>query len=74
MPLAFLCALGFAVVQVNYRGSTGYGETSLQSLPGNIGSQDVQDMLLAVDTVIASGLVDAPLHPPQPDLAEQLCA
>ena len=29
---------------VNYRGSLGFGQTSLHSLPGNVGTQDVQDV------------------------------
>jgi acylaminoacyl-peptidase len=41
---------------VNYRGSTGFGETALQSLPGNIGRHDVSDMLAAVDAAVAMGV------------------
>ena len=29
---------------VNYRGSLGFGQSSLHSLPGNVGTQDVQDV------------------------------
>lgn len=29
---------------VNYRGSMGYGQDSIFSLPGKVGSQDVQDV------------------------------
>lgn len=29
---------------VNYRGSTGFGQDSILSLAGNIGSQDVKDV------------------------------
>lgn len=29
---------------VNYRGSTGFGQDSILSLIGNVGSQDVKDM------------------------------
>ncbi|KAM5552933.1 hypothetical protein ABKV19_025260 [Rosa sericea] len=38
------------------KGSLGFGEEALQSLPGNIGSQDVNDVLVAVDHVIDMGL------------------
>jgi acylaminoacyl-peptidase len=41
------------------RGSLGFGEEALQSLPGNIGSQDVNDVLTALDFVIKKGLIDA---------------
>lgn len=39
-----LCELGFSVLQVNYRGSIGFGQSSIDSLPGNIGTQDVNDI------------------------------
>nr|XP_011463570.1 PREDICTED: acylamino-acid-releasing enzyme-like [Fragaria vesca subsp. vesca] len=54
--LAFLSAIGFNLLLVNYRGSLGFGEEALQSLPGNIGSQDVNDVLVAIDHVIDVGL------------------
>ncbi|XP_078491248.1 acylamino-acid-releasing enzyme-like [Ciona intestinalis] len=41
---AALCKLGFAVSRVNYRGSTGFGQNSIFSLPGNISKQDVCDV------------------------------
>uniref|UniRef100_A0A674C1N9 acylaminoacyl-peptidase n=1 Tax=Salmo trutta TaxID=8032 RepID=A0A674C1N9_SALTR len=41
---AVLVKLGFAVLMVNYRGSTGFGQDSILSLAGNIGSQDVKDV------------------------------
>ncbi|KAF3326312.1 acylamino-acid-releasing enzyme isoform X1 [Carex littledalei] len=56
---AFLSSLGFNILMVNYRGSLGFGEEALQSLPGNIGSQDVKDVLAALDYVIEKGLIDA---------------
>ena len=43
---AFLAVeLGSAVLHVNYRGSTGFGQASVDSLLGNIGDHDVADML-----------------------------
>ncbi|XP_057771437.1 acylamino-acid-releasing enzyme 1-like [Salvia miltiorrhiza] len=56
--LAFLSSLGYSLLTVNYRGSLGFGEEALQSLPGNIGSQDVNDVLTALDYVIGKGLAD----------------
>uniref|UniRef100_A0A0D9XJQ9 acylaminoacyl-peptidase n=1 Tax=Leersia perrieri TaxID=77586 RepID=A0A0D9XJQ9_9ORYZ len=41
------------------RGTPGFGEEALQSLPGKVGSQDVQDCLTALDYVIKEGLIDA---------------
>uniref|UniRef100_A0A3Q2YTJ2 acylaminoacyl-peptidase n=1 Tax=Hippocampus comes TaxID=109280 RepID=A0A3Q2YTJ2_HIPCM len=45
---AGLVSLGFAVLMVNYRGSIGFGQDSILSLIGHIGSQDVQDVQRAV--------------------------
>ncbi|KAK4482830.1 hypothetical protein RD792_010000 [Penstemon davidsonii] len=56
--LAFLCSLGYSMLIVNYRGSLGFGEEALQSLLGKIGSQDVNDVLTAIDHVIDKGLAD----------------
>ncbi|XP_071940515.1 acylamino-acid-releasing enzyme-like isoform X1 [Coffea arabica] len=56
--LAFLSSLGYSLLIVNYRGSLGFGEEALQSLPGKVGSQDVNDVLAAIDHVIDMGLAD----------------
>ncbi|KAK8556006.1 hypothetical protein V6N13_070077 [Hibiscus sabdariffa] len=56
--LAFLSSIGFSLLIVNYRGSLGFGEEALQSLPGKVGSQDVNDVLTAIDHVIEKGLVN----------------
>ncbi|KAG0455563.1 hypothetical protein HPP92_024551 [Vanilla planifolia] len=56
--LAFLSSLGYSLLIVNYRGSIGFGEEALQSLPGKIGSQDVNDVLSALNFAIERGLVD----------------
>lgn len=58
---AALVKLGMGVLLVNYRGSSGFGQNSIRSLPGNVGMQDVQDMQHAVTTVLASGVGD-PAH------------
>lgn len=49
---AGLAKLGFAVLMVNYRGSTGFGQDSILSLIGQIGSQDVKDVQRAVLTAL----------------------
>ncbi|XP_030541210.2 acylamino-acid-releasing enzyme isoform X2 [Rhodamnia argentea] len=55
---AFLSSLGFSLLIVNYRGSLGFGEEALQSLPGKVGSQDVNDVLTAIDHAINLGLAN----------------
>lgn len=42
-------------VQPNYRGSTGYGEDSIQSLPGRAGTNDVADCMTALQAAIDQG-------------------
>ena len=37
------------------RGSTGYGEDGIQSLPGHIGTNDVADCMAALDAAVAEG-------------------
>ncbi|XP_073326797.1 acylamino-acid-releasing enzyme isoform X1 [Pagrus major] len=53
-----LCRMGFAVLLVNYRGSLGYGQDNILSLPGNVGTQDVKDVQFAVESVLKSGEFD----------------
>ncbi|XP_062522381.1 acylamino-acid-releasing enzyme-like isoform X2 [Corticium candelabrum] len=53
-----LCLLGFAVLLVNYRGSIGFGQDSIDALLGNIGKIDVCDVQDAAVNVIQSGVVD----------------
>ncbi|EFJ32660.1 hypothetical protein SELMODRAFT_168303 [Selaginella moellendorffii] len=53
---AFLVGLGFSLLHVNYRGSLGFGEEALQCLLGNVGRRDVNDVLTALDVVLAEGL------------------
>lgn len=49
---------GFAVLLVNYRGSTGYGTAFRQSLQGNIGFPESEDIVAGLDHLIASGVTD----------------
>ncbi|XP_041713031.1 acylamino-acid-releasing enzyme [Coregonus clupeaformis] len=53
-----LCRMGFAILLVNYRGSIGYGQDSILSLPGNVGTQDVKDVQFAVESVLRDGAFD----------------
>ncbi|CAB4044076.1 acylamino-acid-releasing enzyme-like, partial [Paramuricea clavata] len=56
-PVMF-CQLGYAVLLVNYRGSLGFGQSAVLSLPGNIGTQDVRDVQYAAETVLKSESLD----------------
>ncbi|CDF38507.1 unnamed protein product [Chondrus crispus] len=44
---AALLKRGFAVMYVNYRGSLGLGQKSLETLPGNVGTQEVSEVAQA---------------------------
>ncbi len=54
----FWTSRGFAVVDVNYGGSSGYGRAYRQRLRGQWGVVDLQDAVAAVDHLAASGWVD----------------
>eukprot|EP00191_Tetraselmis_sp_GSL018_P007403 CAMPEP_0177612022 /NCGR_PEP_ID=MMETSP0419_2-20121207/20928_1 /TAXON_ID=582737 /ORGANISM="Tetraselmis sp., Strain GSL018" /LENGTH=750 /DNA_ID=CAMNT_0019108041 /DNA_START=128 /DNA_END=2378 /DNA_ORIENTATION=- len=58
MPVAFLASCGYAVLLVNFRGSTGYGEDCVQSLPGEVGTLDVADCMDALSAAVAAGFAD----------------
>jgi dipeptidyl aminopeptidase/acylaminoacyl peptidase len=55
----FWTSRGFAVVDVNYGGSTGFGRAYRQRLDGQWGVVDLQDAVAAVDWLIAQDKVDA---------------
>ncbi|MFH5824992.1 prolyl oligopeptidase family serine peptidase [Georgenia sp. AZ-5] len=49
---------GFAVVSVNYRGSTGYGSAWRDALEGRVGLTELEDVAAVHDRLVADGIVD----------------
>jgi dipeptidyl aminopeptidase/acylaminoacyl peptidase len=49
---------GFAVVEVNYRGSTGYGSAWRDAIEGNPGLTELADVAAVHDWAVSSGLAD----------------
>lgn len=54
----FWTTRGFAVVDVDYRGSTGYGRAYREALDGAWGEADVDDCVAAVGHLTAAGRID----------------
>ncbi len=53
-----LANAGYAVFLPNYRGSVGWGLDFAESNIGDMGGRDFQDMLLGIDSLIATHLAD----------------
>jgi dipeptidyl aminopeptidase/acylaminoacyl peptidase len=58
LPIQYWTTRGFAVVNVNYGGSTGFGRAYRERLRGQWGVVDLQDAVAAVDFLAANGRVD----------------
>ena len=57
--IQYLTSRGFAVLDVNYRGSTGFGRDYRHSLYGHWGEHDVDDCLAGIDYLVERNLVDS---------------
>ena len=54
-----LVLLGYGVLAINYRGSIGFGEEGVHSLPGRCGELDTGDCRTALDCALATGRFNA---------------
>lgn len=62
LDYSLFALLGFAVLQVNYRGSTGMGSKNVEYLQGNVGTVDVKDCVTATKEALIKYPWLSPLH------------
>jgi len=58
LDTAFFTSRGYAYLEVNYRGSTGFGRSYRNALRGNWGKLDLQDAVEGTLAVVGMGLAD----------------
>ncbi len=58
-PWQVLAQQGFAVLIVNPRGGTAYGDEFLRGVHRNFGTDDFEDIMAAIDDLVDRGVIDA---------------
>jgi dipeptidyl aminopeptidase/acylaminoacyl peptidase len=58
LGIQYWTSRGFAVLDVNYRGSTGFGRPYREALYGRWGIVDVDDVVAGAEALVARGLAD----------------
>ena len=58
LEVLYFTSRGYAVLQVNHRGSTGYGKAYMNKHAGNWGIYDVQDSITGAQFLVDKGLAD----------------
>lgn len=53
-----LAANGYAVFQPNFRGSAGYGQKFIDADKGDLGGEDMKDILTGTDHLVSEGIID----------------
>jgi dipeptidyl aminopeptidase/acylaminoacyl peptidase len=61
LEIQFFTSRGIGVVDVNYRGSTGYGRAYREALNGRWGEADVEDCVAAARSLVQAGEADGAL-------------